>query len=337
MKFLNLIILLFYYISKKQICSFLLFVYFSFFGFSLQKATDIYLREQSYVGLCRRSRRLGEEDVVERFHPHHRLPLPNTDDVLLMEGIENDTNDSFFITILPNYSVSECITMSDSILFHRTNLSTPQPNNNNKLITASSTNPLEMLGWMKHSSSQRQSSSSLSLLGVGGGYLKWILQTILISFLFLGLTKHWKLSSPLRPGDTMHQGEIRSKCGLLSSSSTIVPFCEPTVLQLKSNGILAYYHKNQLVWEIQPIVESTTATKTPWWKGGKKSNGTPLTTTNTTSTLFSSLYVDFNGKIFINGMKTFIHHYHLTDDNTDRRSRTQHLSPWPFALDPNFT
>jgi hypothetical protein len=345
------------------------------------------LQGQTYVGLCRRTSRptMGtiedsndergdelEEDFVERFHLHHRLPLPFTsnfpnqsceeddDDFLHQQDtlVANSTSTttrshintkSFFIAILPNYSVSECLTMSDSILIATSSSIAP----NQKTFDAA-----KPLGWKTDTNyyplhnPQRHVPSIYSFSSI-----VWVVIAaaigIVLSCFALALNKHWKLTSPLRPGDTMHQGEIRSKCGIFhrksfSTNRWIIPFCQPTALQLSNNGKLTYYHNNQVLWEIQPIeVESTASTtmkKIPWWKGGKTKLHN-LADPNISHSItpvqpFSSLYVDFNGKIFINGMKTYIERYDVTgrkvDKNDGKKAHHHSLVPWPFVLDPKY-
>ncbi len=350
----------------------------------------MYLKGQTYVGLCRRTSRptMGiiedsneergdelEEDFVERFHLHHRLPLPFTSnfqdqnydddddddflhhqDTLITTSTSTTTRNhittkSFFITILPNYSVSECLTMSDSILITTSSSAIASPNFN----TYDAAKPLDWKKDFNYYPLQNTPRYVQSIFSFSS--IVWIIIPaaigIVLSCFALALITHWKLTSPLRPGDTMHQGEIRSKCGIfhsknINTSRWIIPFCQPSAIQLTNNGRRTYYHNDQILWEIQPIeVESTTTTNTkkiPWWKGGKSDvpdSANPNTSNTITSVQpFSSLYVDFNGKIFINGMKTCIQRYDTTDLKIERNdgkiAHHHNLVPWPFVLDPKY-
>ena len=228
------------------------------------------------------------------------------------------------ISIPSSQSVSDCLSISSAIL------NRSKKNVNATMIESNTLESLHMAEVLKTDTSKESKTKSLS----GWNFAQTIFAVCALLLAAAVVTEHRKLIAPLKPGDTLHQGEMRSKCGLIGSVIPNLLFkCDPEIIELRSDGVLSFYRGEvkDLIWDIKPIENYNKGRSNPFvemFHWGKQKSNTPVVTSSASQ--FSSLYVDFGGNIFINGMKTevFVH----KDDGEVGYS----FSPWPFALDPRY-
>ena len=287
------------------------------------KATKTYFREQKYVGLCRAFDDASEkEQQLEEFDnslPIDVYSIRKGETIIAIPASQDDESKS--------WSASGCVDMSNAILRRTKHGKTVKSlrNSFSQCIQSETLTYLADRNNSKGTSVGRTSKLAFFAWNAGWYCAQAIFAGCALVLAVAVFMEHLKLVAPLKPGDTMHQGEIRSRCGLIGSLTPKgIMTCDPAIVELRSDGVLAFYHGEvkDLIWEIKPVQAVNKVRHAfdllIWGKSNSLESASPKS--------LASLHVDFTGAITINGMETELKVYANNDEIS--------LSPWPFVVDP---
>ena len=131
-----------------------------------------------------------------------------------------------------------------------------------------------------------------------------VLLTFVVLWLLIpnSISVHWRITSPLSPGDKLPAGQWRSKCGIFSFLPEDFTGCNHSILEMSGDGALTL---SKTEGGVSSVV---------WKMEGKCSDDDDCVA-----------FIDDNGQITIGGS---------VGEVTEGQDSDVSLSPWPFTVEP---